>query len=280
MEWIAALVTLSVMEIVLGIDNIVFIAILVARLPHEQQGLARKLGLGLALITRLMLLFTLSTLSNSESVVFSLSDLGIPRVWFPDKKVDEVTVRDLVLLAGGLFLIANSTREIHKKLEGHEEDGPKLGKGASFGLTLVQIALLDIVFSFDSVITAVGMAKDLWVMVTAMFIAVGVMMVFAGKVGEFVHRHPTVKMLAMSFLILIGVMLVADGAGGHIERGYVYFAMAFSFTVEMLNLRAAKAQGRHPTGQGHDVPATAPVPAPVPEPPAPAPVVEAPAKAP
>jgi predicted tellurium resistance membrane protein TerC len=221
--WIS-LATLAGMEIVLGVDNIVFLTILAGKLPPAQQPLARRLGLGAALATRLALLFAISWLMGLTSDLFSVASKGF-------------SGRDLILGVGGLFLIGKATFEIHDKLEaGHEQHGAGKAK-ASFGWTILQIALLDIVFSLDSVITAVGMAKHVEVMVVAMVVAVGVMLVFAGPIGKFVETHPTVKMLALSFLILIGVMLVAESLDQHIPRGYVYFAMAFSLAVEMLNLR-------------------------------------------
>lgn len=236
-NWLVPLITLTAMEIVLGIDNVIFIAIVTARLPREQQGKARQLGLGLALGTRLLLLLALSYLLGlHEITVFRLSSLGIPPAWIGREEVNDISWRDIILIAGGLFLIAKSTYEIHDKLEGSQEK-PALQAVGRFGWTLVQIAILDIVFSLDSVITAVGMAQQLWVMVAAMIVAVGVMLAFAGPISNFVHRHPTLKMLALSFLILIGVMLVAEGIEKHIERGYIYFAMVFSLIVEMLNLR-------------------------------------------
>ncbi len=234
MDWLIPLLTLTAMEIVLGIDNVVFIAILAGRLSKHQQRPARMLGLGLALITRLGLLFTISWVLGLTKPIFRLTDLGIPAGWLADL-TNEVSWRDLILVGGGLFLIAKSTIEIHSKLEGAEELAPR-GRG-QFGLVLFQIILLDIIFSLDSVITAVGMARDLWVMVVAMIIAVAFMLFFAGVISNFVQRHPTMKMLALSFLILIGVMLVADGLGTHIDRGYIYFAMGFSLVVELLNLR-------------------------------------------
>lgn len=243
-DWIFPLISLSAMEIVLGIDNVIFIAILVGRLPGEQQPSARRLGLGLALITRLLLLFTLTWILSLSNPLFKVTGLGIPADWM-SADANEVSIRDLILFAGGLFLIAKSTYEIHDKLEGSEEK-PVIQLANRFAWILAQIAILDIVFSLDSVITAVGMARpdQLWVMVTAMIIAVGVMLLFAGPIGDFVLRHPTVKMLALSFLILIGVMLIADAVGKHIERGYIYFAMGFSLLVELLNLRV-RAPG-HP----------------------------------
>jgi predicted tellurium resistance membrane protein TerC len=225
--WIA-LLTLSAMEIVLGVDNIVFIAILVGKIPPEKRERIRKLGIGLALIIRVGLLFTISWMMRLTEPLFTVLNEGI-------------SGRDLILLFGGLFLVAKSVHEMHAKLEGADEKDPgKAGQAAAVGVVLAQILALDIVFSLDSVITAVGMASQLWVMVTAMIIAVGVMLVFAGKIGDFVDRHPTVKILALSFLLLIGVMLVAEGLGQHINKGYIYFAMAFALLVELLNMRLRK----------------------------------------
>jgi predicted tellurium resistance membrane protein TerC len=227
--WIS-LATLSAMEIVLGIDNVVFISILAGKLPRGRQDAARRLGLGVALATRLLLLFAISWVMGLTRELFTLLGHG----W---------SGRDLILLVGGLFLLAKATFEIHDKLEvQHGRELEAKGGGASFWLVIAQIAILDIVFSLDSVITAVGMARELAVMVAAMVIAVGVMLLFARPIGEFVERHPTMKMLALSFLLLIGVMLVAEGFGKHIEKGYIYFAMAFSFAVEVLNMRMRRAQ--------------------------------------
>jgi predicted tellurium resistance membrane protein TerC len=246
MDWIAPLVTLTAMEIVLGIDNVIFIAILVQRLPVHQQANARRLGLGLALFMRLGLLFAISWIMRLTEPVFMLTELGLRESWFTDADshrqehlthMNEVSWRDLILIGGGLFLIAKSTHELHAKLEGGHGSDAAAGGRAQFGWILAQIAILDIVFSLDSVITAVGMAKDLWVMVTAMVIAVGVMLVFAGQISKFVHRHPTLKILALSFLILIGVLLVAEGMGQELDRGYIYSAMAFSLIVEIMNIR-------------------------------------------
>jgi predicted tellurium resistance membrane protein TerC len=226
--WIA-LASLSAMEIVLGIDNVVFISILAGKLPPEQQAAARRLGLGVALATRLLLLFAITWVMGLTRELFTVFGHAF-------------SGRDLILLGGGLFLLAKATFEIHDKLE--VEHGPELhGKGtASFWGVIAQIGLLDVVFSLDSVITAVGMARHVAIMVVAMVIAVGVMLVFAGSIGDFVERHPTMKMLALSFLLLIGVMLVAEGLGRHIEKGYVYFAMAFSLAVELLNMRMRRAR--------------------------------------
>ena len=222
-DGLVALVTLSVLEVVLGIDNVIFISILCGKLPPEQQAKARRLGLGLAMVMRILLLLSISWVIRLTNPLFSL--LG-----------RDISGRDLVLLLGGLFLLGKSTMEIHDKLEGEEGHGTARG-GPSFSSVLFQIMLLDIVFSLDSVITAVGMVSEIGVMVTAVVVAVGFMMWFAGPVSDFVHRHPTVKILALSFLIMIGVMLVAEGFHQHIPKGYIYFAMAFSVFVEMLNIR-------------------------------------------
>jgi predicted tellurium resistance membrane protein TerC len=233
MDWITspeawiALLTLTVLEIVLGIDNVIFISILAGKLPVEQQAKARRLGLGLAMFMRIALLFSLSLIIRLTAPLFTV--LG-----------EEISGRDLVLIVGGLFLLGKSTHEIHDRLEGEEGETAVRVK-PSLTSVLVQIMLLDIVFSLDSVITAVGMAEDLGVMIAAVVIAVGFMMAFAGPVSTFVDRHPTVKMLALSFLLLIGVALVADGLNQHIPKGYIYFAMAFSVGVELLNLRSRRS---------------------------------------
>ncbi len=224
--WIA-LGTLTALEIVLGIDNVVFITILSGKLPEEEQARARVIGLGVALVSRLLLLFSISWIMQLTQPFFEVFDIAI-------------SGRDLILLLGGLFLVAKSTHEIHDKLEGEEEHSS--GRtAASFASVIFQIMLLDLVFSLDSVITAVGMAEHLAVMVIAVVIAVIIMMISVNAVADFVHKHPTVKMLALSFLILIGVMLIAEGFHQHIPKGYIYFAMAFSILVEMLNLRLKKA---------------------------------------
>ena len=220
--WIA-LVTLTALEIVLGIDNVVFISILSAKLPLAQQARARRVGLALAMLMRIALLFSLTWIIRLTAPLFSV--IG-----------HEISGRDLILLLGGLFLLAKSTHEIHQKLEG-QEGHVSTRTAASFGSVLVQILLLDIVFSLDSVITAVGMVDEIAIMVAAVVIAVGFMLVFARPISSFVERHPTVKMLALSFLLLIGFALVAEGFDQHIPKGYIYFAMAFSLGVEMLNLR-------------------------------------------
>lgn len=234
MDWITnpeawiALATLTVLEVVLGIDNVVFISILASKLPREQQNKARQLGLGLAMVMRIALLFSLTWIIRLTAPLFTV--LG-----------EEISGRDLVLIVGGLFLLFKSTREIHDRLEG-EEGEASARVAPSLANVLIQIMLLDIVFSLDSVITAVGMAEDLGVMVIAVVIAVAFMMVFARPISEFVDQHPTVKMLALSFLLLIGVALIAEGLDQHIPKGYIYFAMAFSVGVELLNLRLRKAK--------------------------------------
>jgi predicted tellurium resistance membrane protein TerC len=228
--WIS-LLTLTALEIVLGIDNVIFISILASKLPPAEQGKARKLGLMLALVTRILLLMSLSWIMGLTQPLFTLPVLA-----------EEISGRDLVLLLGGLFLIWKSVREVHEKLEAEDGHVTKNLKRVSFAAVIVQILLLDIVFSLDSVITAVGMANQLWVMVTAVIVAIGVMLAAAESISNFVNRHPTLKMLALSFLILIGVMLVAEGLDQHIPKGYIYFSMAFAFGVEMLNLRMRARQ--------------------------------------
>ena len=240
MEWISdpnawiALLTLAALEIVLGIDNVIFISILANKLPENQRDNARRLGLLLALIMRILLLFSISFIIRLTAPLFTI--VG-----------QEISGRDLVLIIGGLFLIGKSTHEIHHKIEGgHETE--RVVRAPSFASVLIQIMLLDIVFSLDSVITAVGMADELAVMIIAVVIAIGVMLVASGPIAGFVHRHPTVAMLALSFLLLIGTMLVAEGFDIHIPKGYIYGAMAFSVLVESLNLWAGsrKAGPIHP----------------------------------
>lgn len=221
-----ALLTLTVLEIVLGIDNIVFISILSDRLPPEQQAKGRQAGLALAMITRILLLLSLNWIIRLEEPLFTVLSIGI-------------TGRDLIMLAGGLFLIGKSTMEIHDKLEGKEEQESGAKKAAvSFAGIVVQIGILDIVFSLDSVITAVGMANEIAIMIAAVIIAVIIMLFASGKISEFVNGHPTVKILALSFLLLIGTSLIVEGLHQEIPKGYIYFAMAFSVFVELLNLRA------------------------------------------
>lgn len=239
--WIS-LLTLTVLEIVLGIDNIVFISILSGKLPQEQQKKARQLGLALAMITRVLLLLSLSWVMGLTETLFNMGEwIGIKDQGWLDKMA--ISGRDLILLIGGLFLIYKSTHEIHNKLEGEVEDNDNI-KPHSFAGTIVQILILDIVFSLDSVITAVGMAEHIEIMIAAVVIAVIVMMFSAGAISNFVNKHPTVKMLALSFLLLIGVSLLAEGLDQHIPKGYVYFAMAFSVLVEMLNLKMKKNSKR------------------------------------
>jgi predicted tellurium resistance membrane protein TerC len=227
-ENLIALCTLSALEIVLGIDNIVFIAILTQRLPANRQSLARRLGLLAAMVMRIGLLIAIGWVMGLTTVLFHAFERGI-------------SGRDLILLIGGLFLVGKATWEIHDKLEG-DEVTRGAGVAVSFAGVIVQVMLLDIVFSLDSVITAVGMAKELWVMIAAVVIAVGVMLAFADAISHFIEDHPTMKILALSFLILIGVMLILEGVGTHVEKGYVYFAMAFSLSVEMVNIRIRKSK--------------------------------------
>lgn len=229
--WIS-LLTLTVLEIVLGIDNLVFLAILASRLPPAQQPLARRLGLGFALLTRLMLLMMLAWIITLTQPIFEVFGHGVS--W-----------RDIILLVGGLFLIGKATHEIHASLEGEEHDSSAAGKAtASFMAVVIQIGIIDIVFSLDSVITAVGMAQHLSIMVTAVVLSMIVMLVAAGPLSAFVDAHPTVKMLALSFLLLIGTTLVAEGVGFHFPKGYIYAAMAFSVMVEVLNLFARRRKQR------------------------------------
>ncbi len=260
-DWLAdpsawvAFGTLTALEIVLGIDNIIFISILTGRLPAEQQGRARTIGLGLAMGMRIALLFAISWVMSLTDPVSWLPQLPLLSTapLHPEEGLGSapafLTGRDLILLIGGAFLLWKATREIHEKLEGDGEHAAEKRGGATFAGVLFQIALLDIVFSLDSVITAVGMADDIGVMVAAVVVAVGVMMFAAGPISNFVHKHPTLKMLALAFLILIGVTLVAEGFGQHISKGYIYTAMAFSFIVEMLNIRTSR---KSPTVSLHE----------------------------
>ena len=246
-EWLAdpqawiALATLTALEIVLGIDNIIFISILVGRLPEAQRDRARRLGLGLAMIMRLALLFSIAWVMGLVEPLFTV--LG-----------QEISGRDLILILGGMFLLTKSTREIHESFEAHG-DGADAKRGhVGFASTLVQIALLDIVFSLDSVITAVGLADHVPVMALAIVIAVGIMLLAAKAIGEFVDANPTIKILALSFLIMVGMVLVADGLDFHVPKGYVYFAMAFSVAVEMINLRLRRrVDGTAAARRGHAV---------------------------
>jgi predicted tellurium resistance membrane protein TerC len=233
MEWLLdphawlALATLTALEIVLGIDNIIFISILCGRLPEHQRARARTLGLAFAMLTRIGLLLSLAWMMTLTAPLFEIPVLGKP-----------ISGRDLILIGGGLFLLWKSVHEIHNSLEGEEHaDGGATAAVATFGSVIAQIAIIDIVFSLDSVITAVGMVDQVSIMVIAIVVAVGVMLFAAGPIGEFVDRHPTIKMLALSFLILVGVALIGEGWDLHIPKGYIYFAMAFSVAVEMLNIR-------------------------------------------
>jgi predicted tellurium resistance membrane protein TerC len=229
--WLA-LVTLTSLEIVLGIDNIIFISVLVSRLPEHQRQRARIQGLALAMITRILLLLSLAWMMRLTSPLFTVLDY-------------EISGRDMIMIAGGLFLLWKSAQEIWDSLEGEDEgDLTKPKVAASYGMVLAQIAVIDIVFSLDSVITAVGMARDVPVMVIAIVIAVVVMMFSAKAIGEFVDNHPSIKMLALSFLILVGVALIGEGLDLHIPKGYIYFAMGFSVAVEMLNIRTRKRRGK------------------------------------
>ena len=229
MEWLsspdawAALTTLTLLEIVLGIDNIIFISILVGRLPEAERQRARLIGLGLAMGMRILLLLLITWIMRLQATLFTVLDV-------------DISGRDIILLGGGLFLIAKATLEIHEALEGDHEEGQGASKHAGFVSIIAQIAVIDIVFSLDSVITAVGMAERIEVMIIAVMLAVGVMMFSARAIGDFVDDHPTVKMLALSFLVLIGVALIGEGIDLHIPKGYIYFAMAFSIVVEILNL--------------------------------------------
>ena len=231
-EWVAspeawvALATLTALEIVLGIDNIIFISILVGRLPESQRNIARQLGLSLAMLSRLALLFSITWVMSLTAPWFTV--LG-----------QAISGRDIILIGGGLFLLAKATHEIHNSLEGVEENTQSV-VSASFTSILIQITILDIVFSLDSVITAVGLVDHISIMAIAIIVAVGVMLVAAKPIGEFVERHPTIKILALSFLILVGVTLIMEGLDVHVPKGYIYFAMAFSVVVEMLNIRMRK----------------------------------------
>jgi len=226
-EGLLALVTLTFLEIILGVDNVIFISILSGKLPQQQQARARRVGLMAAMLMRILLLLSIAWIIRLTAPLFTVFGRG-------------VSGRDLILIGGGLFLIGKATLEIHERLEGEEGDGA-VRAAPSFAAVIVQIMLLDIVFSLDSVITAVGMADDVTVMAAAVVLAVGIMMFSAEPISGFVNRHPTVKVLALSFLLLIGVSLIGDGLGMHVPKGYIYFAMGFSVFVEMVNMRVRKA---------------------------------------
>jgi predicted tellurium resistance membrane protein TerC len=234
MDWLAdpstwiAFLTLVVLELVLGVDNVIFISILAGKLPPAQQGRARRTGLALAVISRILLLSSLSFIIHLTDPIFSILRF-------------EISWRDVILILGGLFLLAKSTYEIHQKLEGVEGHA-SVRVGPSFANVMLQVLLLDVIFSLDSVITAVGMVDELPIMIAAVIIAAGLMILSAGPIGDFVERHPTIKMLALSFLLLIGFTLIVEGLHQHIPKGYIYFAMAFSVFVEMLNLRLRRVQ--------------------------------------
>ena len=238
--WLS-LVTLTILEIVLGVDNIIFISILSGKLPAEQQGKARNIGLALALITRVLLLSFIFVLTKLTAPLFTVPFLHEHGTGAPLA----ITGQRLVLIIGGIFLIWKSVREIHGNLEG-EDHGKSKGVKAALAAVIAQIVVVDIIFSLDSVITAVGMARDIGVMITAVVLAMIVMFLAAKSIAGFVNKHPTIKMLALSFLMLVGVVLIADGCGQHIEKGYIYFAMAFSFGVEVLNIRSRAKRKSQP----------------------------------
>ncbi|MCU0690606.1 MAG: TerC family protein [Polyangiaceae bacterium] len=238
LESLIALLTLTTLEIVLGVDNIVFIAILTGRLPASKQAVARRAGLAAAMLTRILLLLTISWVMRLTQPLFSVFE-------------HVFSGRDLILLVGGLFLLAKSTHEIHDKLETERGGSETVRPPASVPSAIAQIMVLDLIFSLDSVVTAVGMAEHVSIMVAAIVIAVLIMMLFAGRVSRYIEAHPTTKMLALSFLLLIGVMLVAEGFGRHIPKGYIYFAMGFSLLVEMLNLRVHRPRTTPPSLPPH-----------------------------
>ena len=242
MDWVVPLISLTLMEVVLGIDNIVFLSILVGALPEEKKKSARFIGLALALVARLGLLLGIKWVMGLEAALFRWSSIDwIPDGWLDNHHVDAVTGKDLVLLGGGLFLLAKSVIEIHKKtMGGEEEEIANKAKAASFGAVIAQIVVLDLVFSLDSVISAIGMVRQVWVMVVAMLVAVAFMAAFSGPISRFIDANPTFKMLALSFLVLIGVLLLAEGFGTPINKGYIYAAMVFALIVELLNMRARR----------------------------------------
>jgi predicted tellurium resistance membrane protein TerC len=240
MDWVLPLLTLTLMEVVLGIDNIIFLSILVAALPPEKQKSARFVGLGLALGARMGLLLGIKWVMGLSAAIFHWSSIGwMPDNWLESHHVDAVTGRDLVLFFGGVFLMIKAILEIHKKtMGGEEEEVTESARNArSYGAIIAQIILLDIVFSLDSVISAVGMVQEIWIMVVAMLVAVAFMAIFASRISSFIERNPTFKMLALSFLVMIGVVLIAEGLGTHIGKGYIYGSMFFALLVELLNMR-------------------------------------------
>ncbi|AMV31422.1 Integral membrane protein TerC family protein [Pirellula sp. SH-Sr6A] len=257
---IIALIALSAMEIVLGIDNLVFLSVLSSRLPKEQQKSARLIGLALAMGMRIGLLAFLFLILKLKDPFFTLDSLPLwegAKQWLQaNEEINGVSIKDLILIAGGLFLLWKSVKEIHHLVGGHHESH-NAAAPPSYASVLIQVMVLDLVFSLDSVITAVGMADQLWVMISAVLLSVLIMMIFANSVAEFVEKNPTVKMLAVAFLVMIGAMLIADGSGTHVSKGYVYFAMLFSLSVEVLNLRAkykaeeAALQKSYTEGEGY-----------------------------
>ncbi len=246
MDWLLPLVTLMLMEIVLGIDNIVFLSLLLGTLPPERRGLARGIGLSLALGARILLLLGIRHVMKLEHPLFYLSSLGVvPESWIESHRVNAITGKDLVMLGGGLFLMGKSVVEIHKKMMGDDEEeeneaAKQKARHKALAFVIVQIIVLDLVFSLDSVISAIGMAQETWIMVVAMLVAVGFMAVFSGRVSKFIEDNPTFKMLALTFLVLIGVLLVAEGMGTHINKGYIYAAMFYALAVELLNMRVRR----------------------------------------
>lgn len=233
--WIS-LLTLTFLEVVLGIDNIIFISIVANKLPEAEQARARNLGLLLALVFRILLLLGITWIISLTNPLFSIP------AFFDGMEPIDISVKDLILLLGGLFLIAKSTSEIHHKLEGHGEKEKEVKVKATLSAILVQIVLVDLVFSFDSILTAIGLVKEVVIMIIAVVISILIMMAYAGPVSRFINKHPTLQMLALSFLILIGVMLVMEGFHQHVSKGYIYFAIAFSLIVEVLNMRIRKRQ--------------------------------------
>jgi predicted tellurium resistance membrane protein TerC len=234
--WIS-LLTLTFLEVVLGIDNIIFISIVASRLPPDQQPRARNIGLLLAMVFRILLLLGITWIISLTQPLFTLPD------WDQDQEVIAISIKDLILIAGGIFLLAKSTTEIHHKLEvPHRDENAGAKAGVTMGAILMQILLVDMVFSFDSILTAIGLVKEVGIMIIAVVLSMLIMMIYAGPVSRFINRHPTLQMLALSFLILIGVMLVVEGFHTHVDKGYIYFAIAFSLIVELLNMRLRRRQ--------------------------------------